>query len=40
MTESKIISVLDQQAAADQFIGDERIVDQGHQHLRPHPGTD
>jgi hypothetical protein len=39
MAESKIISVLDQQTVADQFIGDERIIDQGHQQLRLHPGT-
>ena len=38
MAESKIISILDQQNVADQLIHDERIIDQGHQQLRPHRG--
>jgi len=40
MTKSKIISILDQQTVADQLIHDEQVVDQRHQQVGLHPGTD
>jgi len=39
MSESKIISILDQQTVTDQLIHDKRILNQRHQQLRRQPGT-